>query len=279
LGQALRTAFSHCQGDYVVPLDVDLSYSPEHIEKLLTTIRKTKAKVVIASPYMEGGQVSNVPWMRRQFSIWANRFLSLTVTKDQLTGKLSTLTGMVRAYDRKFLSKLDLKAMDVDINSEILYKTMVLRGVIVEIPAHLSWKPPRVRNSQRKSNIRVLRSIMASLLSGFMFRPFMFFILSGVLLLLLSFYAFGRAFVHIILHFQSLSGDSGLAHAIVLAMTNSPLSFIIGGFTLLLGVQLISLGFLALQAKKYFEELFHLGTSIYGKTQDNLGKNTPRNSL
>jgi hypothetical protein len=107
----------------------------------------------------------------------------------------------------------------------------------------------------------------------------MFFILSGVLLLLLSFYAFGRAFVHIILHFQSLSGDSGLAHAIVLAMTNSPLSFIIGGFTLLLGVQLISLGFLALQAKKYFEELFHLGTSIYGKTQDNLGKNTPRNSL
>ena len=75
LGQALRFAFSHSQGDYVVVLDIDLSYSPDHIEKMVTKIRQTKAKIVIASPYMEGGKVSNVPWFRKILSIWANRYL------------------------------------------------------------------------------------------------------------------------------------------------------------------------------------------------------------
>jgi len=54
LGQALRYAFSNCRGDYVVTLDVDLSYSPEHVERLLEKIVATRAKIVIASPYMSG---------------------------------------------------------------------------------------------------------------------------------------------------------------------------------------------------------------------------------
>ena len=273
LKQALRFGFLYCRGDYVVTLDVDLSYSPDHIERLLTRIRETGAKIVIASPYMEGGKVSNVPWIRKEFSIWANRFLSLTVTKDRLSGKLSTLTGMVRAYDRKFLSKLDLKAMDVDINTEILYKAMVLRARIVEIPAHLNWKPPRTGNAQRTSSIMIWRSIISSLLSGFMFRPFMFFILSGFILLLLSFYAVSWAFIHTIVHFQGLPGTMGsfddrFSMALAAAFNDSPQSFLVGGFALMVGIQLISLGFLALQSKKYFEELFHLGSSIYGNMID-----------
>src|SRR5687767_5759304 len=31
LGQALQFAFNHCRGDYIVTLDLDLSYSPDHI--------------------------------------------------------------------------------------------------------------------------------------------------------------------------------------------------------------------------------------------------------
>ena len=115
LGQALKFAFNSCKGDYVVVLDLDLSYSPDHIERLLEAIRKTKAKIVIASPYAKGGRISNVPFLRRIMSIWANRFLSLTA-KDRLT----TLTGMVRAYDRVFLNSLNLKAMDYQISPEII---------------------------------------------------------------------------------------------------------------------------------------------------------------
>ena len=47
LGQALRTGFNHSNGDYVVVLDVDLSYTPDHIERMLKTIISTKAQVVV----------------------------------------------------------------------------------------------------------------------------------------------------------------------------------------------------------------------------------------
>jgi len=35
-----------------------------------------------------------------------------------------------------------------------------------------------------------------------------------------------------------------------------------GGVSLVLSTQLLIVGLLAIQAKRYFEELFHLGTSI-----------------
>ena len=33
LGQALRYAFKNCVGDFIVTMDLDLSYSPDHIEQ------------------------------------------------------------------------------------------------------------------------------------------------------------------------------------------------------------------------------------------------------
>jgi glycosyltransferase involved in cell wall biosynthesis len=77
-GEAFRSAFEHCQGDYIVTLDLDLSYAPDHIGKLLTKISESKAKIAVASPYMKAGIVSNVPWSRRILSICANRFLART---------------------------------------------------------------------------------------------------------------------------------------------------------------------------------------------------------
>jgi glycosyltransferase involved in cell wall biosynthesis len=44
LGQALRFAFNNCNGDYIVTLDVDLSYSPDHIKRLLDKIDSSTAK-------------------------------------------------------------------------------------------------------------------------------------------------------------------------------------------------------------------------------------------
>jgi len=268
LGQALRFAFNNCRGDYVVTMDLDLSYSPDHIGKMLAKIRKTRAKVVIASPYMKGGKVSNVPWLRKTMSKWANRFLSITVKKDNLLPNLSTLTGMVRAYDGRFLSRLNLKAMDVDIQPEILYKAMILRARIVEIPAHLDWGKAKPGGNQRKSSIRILKSIISSLLSGFIFRPFMFFIIPGLTLMLLSVYTLMLALIHIFNAYQSLpkttgSFDAFTSIALAAAFNKAPHTFVIGGISFIVAIQLISLGILALQNKRYFEELFHLGSIGY----------------
>jgi glycosyltransferase involved in cell wall biosynthesis len=65
LGQALRFGFRNCRGDFIVTLDLDLSYVPEHVGELLGVMRRTRAKVVVASPYMEGGSLVHVPWFRR----------------------------------------------------------------------------------------------------------------------------------------------------------------------------------------------------------------------
>lgn len=271
LGQALRFAFKKCQGDYVVVMDLDLSYSPDHIGKMLDRIRETRAKIVIASPYMKGGKVSNVPWLRKTLSIWANRFLSLVTTRDKFSDRLTTLTGMVRAYDKQFLSELVLKAMDVDIHSEIIYKAMILRARIVEIPAHLDWNFAIEKDECRKSSMRILKSILMNLTSGFALRPFMFFMIPGFTLLILSIYPLAWAAVHTLSNYRKIIAASDsltfpISDAIAAAFFQSPQSFIVGSLGLIIAIQLICLGFLSFQNKRNYEELFYLNSKIYKNT-------------
>jgi glycosyltransferase involved in cell wall biosynthesis len=263
LGQALRYAFNNCRGSYLVVMDMDLSYSVDHIERLLTKIRETRAKIVIASPYMKGGKTSDIPWLRKMFSVWANRFLAFFAHAH-----ISTITGMVRAYDGKFLKKLNLKAMDVEIHPEIIYKAMILRARIEEIPAHLDWSFQKTLGKKRRSSIRIVASIISSILSGFIFRPFMFFILPGIAVFLLSLYPIAWSIIHTFsayskLNLSNLAIDHRFSAAIAEAFKISPHSFIVGGVTFVISIQLLSLGIIALQNKRYFEELFHLGSSIY----------------
>jgi glycosyltransferase involved in cell wall biosynthesis len=269
LGQALRYAFANCQGDYIVTLDLDLSYSPDHVKQMLDAIMQTRAKIIIASPYMKGGRVSNVPWLRKILSIWANKFLSLTAK-----GKISTVTGMVRAYDRKFIQALNTKAMDMGINPEIIYKAQLLRARIIEIPAHLDWSFQKDLDTKRSSSMKILWNILSSLFAGFIFRPFMFFIIPGFFLLLLAFYPIIWTFIHTLSYFSQISSsgasfDSRLSEAIASAFSQAPHTFIVGGIALVIGLQLVSLGIISLQNKRYFEELFHLGsTAVRVNRQD-----------
>lgn len=262
LGQALRSGFNRSRGKYVVVMDIDLTYSPDHIPLMLKTIEQTGAKIVIASPYVEGGKTTAIPWMRRLFSKWANRFLSLTAK-----GRIRTITGMVRAYDRQFLMSLNTKAMDMAINVEIIYKAQLLRGLIVEVPAHLDWSFQKGVEESRTSSMKVAWNTLSCLFSGFLFRPFMFFILPGIFLGLLSLYPIAWALVHTFAEYPSAGmGQSvgyDLSDAVASAFELSPHSFIVGGFALMIAIQLISLGVLSLQNKRYFEELFHLGTWIH----------------
>ena len=270
LGQAFRSAFAQCRGDYVVTLDTDLSYSPPHIGALLQRIRDTHAKIVVTSPYMKGGQVSNVPWLRRTLSVWANRFLSLSSN-----GRLSTLTSMVRAYDGPFLRGLDLRAMGMDVMPEIIYKAGMLRARIEEIPAHLNWGPLKVGKAPRRSSMRLVRHTAATIITGFLFRPVAFFILPGLLTLLFSAYVNSWMLIHFFREYAALVQYTGVAErasaAVSAAYAGSPHTFILGLLSLMLAIQLISLGILALQSKSYFEELFHLASGIYRRQQDAAG--------
>ena len=79
---------------------------------------------------------------------------------------------------------------------------------------------------------------------------------------------------HTVVHYLNLPApiaelafSDRLSAAVATAFIQSPHSFVVGGVTLMLAIQLFSLGILALQNKRYFEELFHLGTTIYTHRQ------------
>jgi len=258
LGQALKFAFNQCRGEYIVTVDMDLSYAPDHIEQLLDKLRETRAKIVIASPYLDGGSVQNVPALRRWLSVGANKFLSLTAH-----GRIKTLTGMVRAYDARFLRSLDFYSMGMEVNCEILYKAMVLRARIVEIPAVLRWhlpeeSAPAPGKPARRSSMRIARYVLTLLVSGFLYRPILFFLVPGLSALLL----FGWCGLWMLI---DIIQARGLGNAWQLA----PHVFVIGGLSLVTAIQLLSCGLISLQNKCYFEQMFHLGTSTYRMSRGN----------
>lgn len=255
LGPTLRAAFALSKADYIVTLDSDLSYGPDHIGLLVSAIERTQADIVIASPYMQGGQVTAVPRLRRLLSRRANKLLTLSAK-----GHLSTITGMARAYRRHFLQSLNLKSVDFEINTEIIYKAQLLRATIVEIPGHLDWSNQRAVGDLRKSSVRLVRGTTSQLFTSFLFRPFAFFILPGVIVFLLALYALFWAAYH---SFDAWNGTGlGVTDAIASAFRLSPHSFIVGGFGLLAAIQMISLGIISAQNKRYFEETFHLNTAL-----------------
>jgi len=262
LGRALQTGFRETSGDCIIVLDLDLSYSVDHIEKLADTFFNTYADVVVASPYMKGGKVTAVPFFRALLSRFVNRFMRLAAQE-----KYYTFTGMVRAYKGEFIRSLNLKTKDYEVNPEIMYKSMILRARIIEIPAHLDWTEQNKVKQVRTSSIRILRGFFSGLMSGFIFRPYIFFIGFGFILLLVSFYIIGWLLYHTIAIMPEISVetsyfDDKFSYAIAQVFRERPHSFFVGGFTLLAAIQVLSLGFMSLQSKRYFEEIFHLSTNI-----------------
>src|ERR1700709_1483095 len=130
---------------------------------------------------MKGGKVTAVPFARRILSRWVNKFMRMAAQD-----KYHTFTGMVRAYRRDFVRTLNLKTKDYEVNPEIMYKAMILRARIVEIPAHLDWTEQNKFSGQRKSSLRVLRSFFSRIISGVIFCSFIFFVRVRSILVLSS---------------------------------------------------------------------------------------------
>ena len=264
LGRALQTGFKNAHGDIIVVLDIDLSYSVDHIEKLVDTQVLTNAEIVIASPYMKDGKVTKVPFVREVLSRTLNRFMRLVVRE-----KCHTFTGMVRAYKSEFIKNLNLKTKDYEINPEILYKAMILRARIIEIPAHLDWSFQLNAGKKRTSGMRIFHSFFSGLMAAFIFRPYVFFLTFGSVLLILSLYMIVWIIIntfHVLptIHIDPQYFDDRFSQAIGNVFQRRPHAFYVGGITLVSAIQVLSLGFLSLQNKRYFEELFHINSSIKG---------------
>lgn len=262
LGNALKTGFRHSTGNYVVTIDIDMSYSVDHIGLLLDTLDQTQADMVLASPYMKGGRVTAVPFMRKWMSKLVNRMMSFAAQE-----KFYTFTSMVRAYKGEFIRSLNLKTKDYEINPEIIYKALIMRARIIEIPAHLDWSYQNQIGDKRVSGMRIWKGVLSGLMSSFIFRPYIFYFLIGLLLFGVSLYVLAWIFVNIsqvypLIDITSIYFDDRFSEAVATVFRNRPHSFLIGGFLFVIAIQFISMGLLSLQSKRYFEEIFHISTSI-----------------
>jgi glycosyltransferase involved in cell wall biosynthesis len=146
LTEAMRTGAEHATKSVVLFMDADLSYAPETIGNVLAAKLQSGAALAIASPYMRGGRVGNVPFVRLAASRGANFLLSFTVGR-----RIRTFTGMVRAYDRDAFIELAARAASKAGEFNALMVAEALRAglAIVEVPAGLIWPPERTAGAPR----------------------------------------------------------------------------------------------------------------------------------
>ncbi|MFK7811569.1 MAG: glycosyltransferase family 2 protein [Maribacter sp.] len=267
LGGALRAGFKVARGEYIVVLDIDLSFGPHHVESMVDEAVAKDADIVIASPYMKGGKTTAIPFHRLLMSKVLNKIMRHTSGIN-----IHSFTGMARCYKKEFLDTLNLKTSTYSINPEIIQKARILRGRIIEVPGHLDWTLQNEYGDNRTSSVSIFKGIRNGLMSSFIFRPYGFFIATGLLLLVASLYMIGWIFYHVYAIYPEIQAsgeffDDMFSAAVSAVYDQRPHAFLIGGFTFVAAVQFLGLGFISLQKKRYFDELFHINSAILKNTK------------
>ena len=259
IGMALKTGFKNASGDIIITLDADLSYSTEHIPRLIQRMEETDADIVSASCYAPGGKVENVPFKRAVMSRIGNMLLSRAIG-----GNVTVVTCLVMAYKADAIKSLDLLSDDKDLSPEILYKAITLGLRIEEIPATLKWsdkKLNRAKQQKRKSKFKLKKTVITHLFLLLWSKPFVLFLIFGATMFVLGLFEFGLLLYRFIISMNSYT-DSSFNQSLILAaryiISKYTPSLILTGILLILGIQFSSLGFLAVQAQRNFNELYHI---------------------
>ena len=247
-GKALRAGFKAATGEIVVSIDADLSYDPRYIHDLVGML-STDAEVdfVLASPYMPGGGVKDVPFLRLWISKWGNRILRLA-----MPNRIYTSTGIFRAYRREVLDSLELESDGKEIHLEILSKAIALGYRVKEIPAILTAR------QKGRSKFKFKKTAASHLAFSFFEKPMIVFGFLGMLSLAAGFMM--GLYVAYLRYAGTLTPNRPL---VTLALL-----LILGG------VQILSFGFIAIQIVNLQQEILRIqkGNKELQRVIERLGK-------
>jgi len=231
-GMALRKGFQESKGEMVVSIDADLSYDPNYINDLVETLRDEQdVDLVLASPYMPGGNVKNVPLPRLWISKLGNRIL-----RYAMPNRIYTSTGIFRAYRRKVLDSLELESDGKEIHLEILSKALSLGFRVKEVPAVLSSR------RRGKSKFKFKKTAISHLVFSVFEKPMIIFGFIGLLTLVIGF------LIGIYIAYLRFSGDLTPGRPLII-------------FAILLilgGIQILSFGFIAIQIVSLRREILRI---------------------
>jgi len=231
-GMALRNGFRASKGEIIVSIDADLSYAPHHINDLLDTLKKEQdVDFVLASPYMPGGSVKNVPFSRLWISKLGNRIL-----RYAMPDQIYTSTGIFRAYRRKVLDSLELESDGKEIHLEILSKALSLGFRVKEIPAVLSSR------KKGRSKFKFKKTAISHLIFSAFEKPMILFGFLGLLTLGIGF------LIGLYIVFLRFSGDLTPGRPLI----TFAILLILGG------IQILSFGFIAIQIVSLRREILRI---------------------
>jgi dolichol-phosphate mannosyltransferase len=230
MGRALRAGFEHARGEIIITIDADLSYNASHINLLASElINNPTVDIAVGSPYMEGGDVKNVPFIRLFISRIANKFVGYSMPEN-----LSTVTSVLRAYRREVLDSMELESNGTDINLEILSKAIATRYKIKEVPAVLEGR--ELGKSKLKFKSKTISHVLFSLYE----KPMILFGVIGLLLLLIGIIS------GIYLFYEYLIGTLDPTRPLMLFMVLMIIS----------GIQILIFGFVATQISLLKREIY-----------------------
>ena len=230
MGNALRKGFDKSEGEIIITIDADLSYNPSHINKLASELLNDETiDIVVGSPYMEGGNVKNVPFFRLCISKIANKFVGYSMPEN-----LSTVTSVLRGYRREVLDSMELESNGTNINLEILSKAIATRYKIKEVPAVLEGR--ELGHSKLKFKSKTISHVLFSLYE----KPMILFGVIGLVLSLIGIIS------GIYLFYQYLLGTLDPTRPLI----------IFSVLMIIAGIQILIFGFIATQISLLKREIY-----------------------
>lgn len=231
-GMALRRGFKESQGEIVVSIDADLSYDPKYILDLIEALEKNShVDFVLASPYMPGGGVKDVPSLRLWISKLGNKILRFA-----MPNRIHTSTGIFRAYRRKVLDSIELESDGKEIHLEILSKALALGFRVKEVPAVLTGR------KRGASKFKFRKTAISHLVFSVFEKPMIIFGFLGLITLGIGF------LVGLYIAYLRFSGSLTPGRPLI----TFALLLILGG------IQILSFGFIALQILTLRKEILRV---------------------
>ena len=229
---ALRKGFYESNGEVVVSIDADLSYDPQYIINFVETLKnEQQIDFVLASPYMPGGGVKNIPLLRLWISKLGNKILRFA-----MPNRIYTSTGIFRAYRRRVLDFLELESDGKEIHLEILSKAIALGFRVKEIPAVLTGR------KKGKSKFKFRKTALSHLIFSVFEKPMIVFGILGLLILGIGL-LFGLYIIYLRFSGELIAGRPLITLALLL---------ILGG------IQILSFGFIAIQIVSIRREILRI---------------------
>lgn len=256
-GRGVRSGFEHSSGQYIICLDADFSYSPEHIPLLLAPLMAGDTDITLASAHHPDGKIINVPYQRELLSKWGNWILG-----QGFGGDFYTVTCIVRGFTREVIESLELVNNGKELHLEIIQKAQLMGYRIKEIPAILHWRDRKRGQSQKHrlfpeiAILKMRKTVLSHLIFNYITNPGILLLIPILTLLIIILTGTGMLLANFFT--KLVESAEPLLQVVRQTLIDGQLTLTVVLFAFITLMVFIVFYFLSSQSKRYFDETYTL---------------------